>query len=103
VNLVKAMMAENLTIEEIQRSFVRFKDDIDGIEKSLRELMASFEREAQGTGLDPSRRQELEQEIVDARKAAGELVRRISSLESRLSSRGGSGPGTAVGGGSDLF
>jgi DNA-binding transcriptional MerR regulator len=103
VNLVKAMMAENLTIEEIQRSFVRFKDEIDGIEKSLRELMTGFEREAKGTGLDPTRRQELEQEIVDAKRAAGELVRRISSLESRLSTRGGSAPGTAFGGGSDLF
>jgi DNA-binding transcriptional MerR regulator len=103
VNLVKAMMAENLTIEEIQRSFVRFKDEIDGIEKSLRALMASFEREAKGPGLPASRRQELEQEIVDAKKAAGELVRRISSLESRLSSRGGHTPGTAIGDGSDLF
>ena len=53
VNLVKAMMAENLTIEEIQRSFVRFKDEIDGIEKSLRSLMTGFEREAKGTGPRP--------------------------------------------------
>jgi DNA-binding transcriptional MerR regulator len=103
VNLVKAMMAENLTIEEIQRSFVRFKDEIDGIEKSLRSLMTGFEREAAGTGLDPSRRAELEREILEAKQAAGELVRRISSLESRLSSRGASAPGTAIGGGSDLF
>src|SRR5688500_14531264 len=39
VNMVKEMMAENLTIEEIQRSFVRFKDEIDGIEKSVRSLI----------------------------------------------------------------
>jgi len=103
VNLVKAMMAENLTIEEIQRSFVRFKDEIDGIEKSLRALMTSFEREARGTGLDPARREELEKDIVDAKQAAGDLVRRISTLESRLSSRGANAPGTAFGSGSDLF
>ena len=102
VNLVKAMMAENLTIEEIQRSFVRFKDEIDGIEKSLRGLMASFEREAR-TSSDDDRRAELEREILDAKQAAGELVRRISSLESRLSSRGASASGAAFGGGSDLF
>jgi DNA-binding transcriptional MerR regulator len=102
VNLVKAMMAENLTIEEIQRSFVRFKDEIDGIEKSLRGLMTSFEREAR-TDLDDERRAELEREILDAKQAAGELVRRISTLESRLSSRGASPSGAAFGGGSDLF
>src|SRR5262245_54917615 len=52
VNLVKGMMAEDLTIEEIQRSFVRFKEEIDGIEKSLRELITNFEREAKGPLLE---------------------------------------------------
>jgi len=39
VNAVKGMMADNLTIEEIQRSFARFKDDIDSVEKDLRDLL----------------------------------------------------------------
>ena len=107
VNLVKGMMAENLTIEEIQRSFIRFKEEIDGIETSLRDLIGNFEREAESKGKSPgwgdTRRNELEQEILDAKRAAGELVRRISSLESRLSNRGEASPGAAVGGGSDLF
>src|SRR3954454_19524263 len=46
VNVVKRMMAEDRTIEEIQRSFARFKDDIDSVQKDLRELISSFEREA---------------------------------------------------------
>src|SRR5262244_1904372 len=46
VNTVKGMMAEDRTIEEIQRSFARFKDDIDSVQKDLRELIAGFEREA---------------------------------------------------------
>jgi DNA-binding transcriptional MerR regulator len=102
VNLVKGMMAENLTIEEIQRSFIRFKDEIDGIESSLRDLIGNFEREARGPRLDEARRNELEQEIVDAKRAAGDLVRRISNLESRLSNRGASSE-AVIGGGSDLF
>src|ERR671924_535828 len=44
VNVVKGMMAEDRTIEEIQRSFARFKDEIDTVEKDLRELIAAFER-----------------------------------------------------------
>jgi hypothetical protein len=102
VNVVKGMMAENLTIEEIQRSFIRFKDEINSIEKSLRELITTFEREVKGPHREASRRQELELEIIDAKRAAAELVRRISSLETRFSSRGDA-PGPAVGGGSDLF
>ena len=103
VNLVKGMMAEDLTIEEIQRSFVRFKDEIDTIEKGLRDLIASFERQAKGPALEADRRRELEREISEAKRAAGDLVRRISGLEVQLSARAGAAPGTAVGGGSDLY
>jgi hypothetical protein len=106
VNAVKGMMAENLTIEEIQRSFARFKDDIDGVEKDLRELLAGFEREAKGPDAQtPERRRDLEREIVDTKRAAGELVRRIASLERRLSEReeSAASTATAVGGGSDLY
>ena len=106
VNAVKGMMAENLTIEEIQRSFARFKDDIDGVEKNLRELLSGFEREAKGPDThSPERRRELEQEIVEAKRAAGELVRRIASLERRLSEREESTKSatTAIGGGHDLY
>jgi hypothetical protein len=105
VNAVKGMMAEDRTIEEIQRSFARFKDEIDTVEKDLRDLIASFEREAKGPSRDADGRRELEREIVEAKRAAGELVRRISSLERRISSRAAdeSATGTAVGGGSDLY
>src|SRR5262247_2453309 len=51
VNVVKGMMAEDRTIEEIQRSFARFKDDIESVEKNLRELISGFEREAKGPGV----------------------------------------------------
>jgi DNA-binding transcriptional MerR regulator len=104
VNLVKGMMAEDLTIEDIQRSFVRFKDDIDAIEKKLRDLIAGFERQAKGPTLETERRRELEREIGEAKRTAGELVRRITGLEVRLSARAGHpAAGTAVGGGSDLY
>ena len=105
VNAVKGMMAEDRTIEEIQRSFARFKDEIDTVEKDLRSLISSFEREAKAPAVDADGRRELEREIIEAKRAASELVRRISSLERRISSRAAesSGAGSAVGGGSDLY
>jgi DNA-binding transcriptional MerR regulator len=104
VNLVKGMMAEDLTIEQIQKSFVRFKDEIDGIEKKLRELITGFERQARTPALEAERRRDLEREIGEAKRAAGELVRRISGLEVRLSAQAGSAAlGTAIGGGTDLY
>jgi hypothetical protein len=104
VNVVKGMMAEDRTIEEIQQSFIRFKDEIDTIEKGLRDLMSSFERQARTPALEGDRRRALEREIIEARRAAGELVRRISGLEVQLSARAGDAAlGSAVGGGSDLY
>ena len=104
VNVVKGMMAEDRTIEEIQRSFARFKDDIESVEKHLRELISGFEREAKLPGVAADGRRELEREITEAKRAAGELVRRIASLERRISQHvePASG-GSSAGGGSDLY
>ena len=74
-------MAEDRTIEEIQRSFARFKDDIESVEKNLRELISGFEREAKAPNVAADGRRELEREIIEAKRAAGELVRRIASVE----------------------
>jgi DNA-binding transcriptional MerR regulator len=104
VNQVRTMMAADLTIEAIQKSFVRFKDEIERVEKGVRELIAGFEREAKGPTLEPERRAIIEAEIVAAKHAASELVRRITGVEASLSARAGAKvAGTAVGGGSDLF
>jgi DNA-binding transcriptional MerR regulator len=104
VNQVRSMMADDLTIEDIQRSFARFKEEIDQVEKGVRELIAGFEREAKGPTLTPDRRATIESEIVAAKQAAGELIRRITGVEASLSARAGaSAVGTAVGSGSDLF
>lgn len=109
VNLVKKMMAEDMTIEDIQRSFVSFKESIEGIEKGVQELFASIEREfvsrdretaARGT---PDKRRDLAGEIEAARVAAGELIRRIGQLEKKLLAREGETRDATVGGGSHLF
>jgi DNA-binding transcriptional MerR regulator len=103
VNVVKGMMAADRTIEEIQRSFARFKDEIEGVENDLRDLIAGFEREARGRASDPERRRELEREIVEAKRAAGELVRRISSLERRISAQAAESPTGGPAAASDLY
>jgi hypothetical protein len=105
VNVVKGMMAADRTIEEIQRSFLRFKDEITTVENDLRDLIAGFEREAKAPAGSPDGRREIEREITEAKRAAGELVRRISSLERRISAQTAesSQGGPAAGAGSDLY
>jgi DNA-binding transcriptional MerR regulator len=104
VNQVRALMAANYTIEEIRRSFARFKEEINLVEKNLRDLLDGFEKETKASSLEEERKAAIEAEIVEAKHAAGDLVRKIASVEASLSAGGESASaGTAVGGGSDLF
>ena len=69
----------------------------------LRALIASFEREAKAPAVDPDGRRELEREISEAKRTAGELVRRIAGLERKISAHANeSGSGSSAGG-SDLY
>ena len=84
VNAIKQMMAESYTIEEIQRSFLRFKDEIEAIERGLKELFVGFERELRAPEFDPGRRKQLGKELADARRVADDLVGRIEGLERQI-------------------
>jgi hypothetical protein len=84
INAIKRMMAESYTIEEIQRSFLRFKDEIETIERGLKELFVGFERELRVPEFDPGRRKQLGKELADARRVADDLVGRIEGLERQI-------------------
>ena len=84
VNAIKRMMAESYTIEEIQRSFLRFKDEIEAVERGLKELFVGFERELRAPEFDPGRRKQLDKELADARRVADDLVGRIEGLERQI-------------------
>ena len=84
VNAIKRMMAESYTIEEIQRSFLRFKDEIEAIERGLKELFVGFERELRAPEFDPGRRKQLGKELADAQRVADDLVGRIEGLERQI-------------------
>ena len=67
--------------------------------------MAGFEREAKGPGARTAGApRELEQEIVEAKRAAGELVRRIALWSADFPNAGAAtSAAAAVGGGNDLY
>src|SRR6185295_11682889 len=48
INEVKRMMGESYTIEEIQRAFLRFRDEIEAIGRGLEGVFEAFERELGG-------------------------------------------------------
>jgi hypothetical protein len=84
INAIKRMMAESYTIEEIQRSFLRFKDEIEAVERGLKELFVGFERELRAPEFDPGRKKQLGKELADAQRVADDLVGRIEGLERQI-------------------
>jgi len=83
IQAVKRMMAEGHTIEDIQRSFVQFKEEIEALERGLRALFARFERELKSPRFDAVTRQNLAKEIAEAKKVTADLLRRIVEIERR--------------------
>jgi hypothetical protein len=84
VNVIKEMMAASYTIEDIQRSFLRFKDEIEALDRGTQKLLDGFERELRAGTFEPERRKGLLKEISAVRKLAAELVQRVESLERQI-------------------
>jgi hypothetical protein len=84
VNAIKQMMAANYTIEDIQRSFLRFTDEIEVMRRGVAQLLTGFESELGQGSFPAERRRGLAREIQAARKLADELVERVESLERQL-------------------
>jgi hypothetical protein len=86
INEVKRMMGESYTIEEIQRAFLRFRDEIEAIGRGLDGVFEAFERELAGEAFEPAKRTRLKKEISETQRVAGDLLVRIEHLERQITS-----------------
>src|SRR6185369_9495434 len=68
INAIKKMMAEGLTLEEIRRSFVFFKNSIDEIDRGMDEVLDGFEAELSDRQFGRDRRQALSDELSGVRQ-----------------------------------
>jgi DNA-binding transcriptional MerR regulator len=100
INVIKRLQTENYTIEEIQRQFLRFRDEVELVERSLRGLFGGFAEEIQRPHFDAGARKQLKKDLSDAELAAEELLKQLVSIERRVSApierpAGGGIPGGA--------
>jgi hypothetical protein len=84
VNAIKQMMGANYTIEDIQRSFLRFTDEIDGLRRGTEKLFSGFENELSRGSFPAERKRGLQRELTQLRKATEEVLGRVESLERQL-------------------
>ena len=82
---IKQMMSDGLTIEQIQKSWIRFRPRIEAIETDLGELLEEMRQELRGPHFDTRRREHLQDELKAARSEARDLVQRLHHLEQEVS------------------
>jgi DNA-binding transcriptional MerR regulator len=87
INVIKKMMAEGMTLEDIKHSFVFLKNHIDRIDRELSEILDGLATELTQRPRAESRKIKLQGELNSLRSRAGELVRDVERLGSALTVR----------------
>jgi DNA-binding transcriptional MerR regulator len=94
IHVIKALMDEGMTLEEIRHSFIFFRGQLDGVERSLDELFAALEKAVvERPELRPSRRRELDRLIAESRKHADQFVKDMERTVSEITAREEPGKG----------
>ena len=86
--MIKSLMDEGLTLEEIRRSFVYFRGQLDGIERGIDELLAVLEKSlSERQELKPQRRKELEKLLHEARRQSEAFVKDFEQTVAQVTAR----------------
>ncbi|HYY52348.1 MAG TPA: MerR family transcriptional regulator [Myxococcales bacterium] len=94
IHVIKSLMDEGMTLEDIRHSFIFFRGQLDGVERSLDELFAALEKAVADKGeLRPSRRKELDRLLADSRRHANQFVKDMERTVSEITSREDPGKG----------
>jgi len=84
INAIKRLQAENYTIDDIQKQFLRYRDEIEALERGLEVVLSGFEEDAMAPHFDADARKSLKKEVAEARLRAEELMKRIEGIERRV-------------------
>src|SRR6266446_8610913 len=94
ISLIKSLMDEGMTLEDIRHSFIFFRGQLDGVERALDEMLAALDKSvAEKPELRPSRRKELERRLAESRKQANQFVKDMERTVSEITAREEPGKG----------
>jgi DNA-binding transcriptional MerR regulator len=80
INLIKKMMAEGYTVENIRGSFVTLRNRLEDVESGLSSLIAELSEKAK----QHPRRRQMEDELSRAQREVFEALRRIEKLGGKV-------------------
>ena len=94
IHLIKSLMDEGMTLEDIRRSFIFFRGQLDGVERALDELFAALDKSlTERPELGPSRRKQLERLLEGSRRQAADFIKDIERTVSELTAKDEPGKG----------
>jgi len=82
INLVRRLMQDGYTIEEIQGQFLLYTDLVEGVAEHLTELWSRLGADV--IKIDPAHRRELEKQLADTRRDGDRLVEKLGDLTRRF-------------------
>src|SRR5467141_381511 len=94
ISLIKSLMDEGMTLEEIRHSFIFFRGQLDGVERALDDLFAALDKAiAEKIDIKASRRRELERMLNDGRRSAHQFIKDMERTVSQITAREETGKG----------
>ena len=84
IHTIRQMMAASYTIEDIQRSFLRFTNELENLELGLSNLFDGFERELLAGHFEKETRKDLLKELSSIQKTTRTMFRKIEQLERQI-------------------
>jgi hypothetical protein len=83
---IREMMAQDYTIEQIQKEILFVRGDIEELERTLAKIFDSLDDVVKDRPSGPTNRVVV-QELHSAKKIAGELLEKLTAIETRLIAR----------------
>jgi DNA-binding transcriptional MerR regulator len=87
LNLIKKMMDEGMTLEDIRNSFLAFRNDIDALQDALETLFRDFEKHLESRQIPVEKRRTIARQFRESRETAASLVRRLERIGSAIAAR----------------
>ena len=83
---IREMMADDFTIEQIQKEFLFVRGDIEELSRTLEKVFAAIETTAKERASEASGHAALG-ELMEAKRLAEDLVDKLTAIEARLVAR----------------
>ena len=87
IDRIRQLMAQGMTIEEIQREFPFVGGEVDELSRQLSKVFSGLEQTTLNEGREDGTDRVLQRVIGEARAAADDLVRKLRAIEGRLAVR----------------